>query len=75
MFIFPGMGLGATLCGARRISDEMFYTAAEALAGCVSEEEMSKGQVFPSVSFVFFSYLLFLKKEEEVITKSRTYVS
>lgn len=28
-FIFPGVGLGATVANARRVSDKMFYAAAE----------------------------------------------
>ncbi|KAF0693100.1 Aste57867_15889 [Aphanomyces stellatus] len=49
MFIFPGVGLGAVVCGATRVSDRMLYVAARALATCMSPEEIAKGQVFPSV--------------------------
>ena len=49
-FIFPGVGLGATVIGASRITDRMFYRAAKALAKCVSEEELAQGKVFPPVS-------------------------
>jgi len=35
--IFPGLGLGASVVRARRISDEMIYAAADALAGLVNE--------------------------------------
>jgi len=27
MFIFPGVGLGAVVCGATKVTDEMFFTA------------------------------------------------
>jgi len=50
MFLFPGIGLGATLAKARRVSDEMLLAASEACAGSVSAEEQARGQVFPSVS-------------------------
>ena len=49
-FIFPGVGLGATIIGASRITDRMFYRAAKALARCVSEEDLAQGKVFPPVS-------------------------
>ena len=44
-YIFPGLGLGATLCKAKMMSDEMILVAAETLAECLTEEEASKGQV------------------------------
>lgn len=50
MYIFPGLGLGATLSGAKRVSDKMLYVAAEALANHVTEEELSQGKVFPHIS-------------------------
>ncbi|RHY56568.1 hypothetical protein DYB30_005876 [Aphanomyces astaci] len=49
MFIFPGVGLGAVVCGATRVTDRMLYVAAQALATCMTPEEIAKGQVFPSV--------------------------
>lgn len=47
MYIFPGLGLGATLAGAKRVSDKMLYVAAEALANYVSSEDHKQGKVFP----------------------------
>lgn len=35
--IFPGLGLGVAAVNARRITDEMIYAAADALAGMVNE--------------------------------------
>lgn len=50
MFIFPGIGLGATLCQASRISGEMFYRSAQALADSVTAEELQQGRCYPSVT-------------------------
>ena len=52
MFIFPGLGLASILCQASRVTDRMLYAAAEALADCVTPEERSVGQIFPSVSSI-----------------------
>lgn len=50
MFVFPGIGLGVTLCGAKTVTDRMLYVAAEALANYVTEEELAMGKVFPSIN-------------------------
>jgi malate dehydrogenase (oxaloacetate-decarboxylating)(NADP+) len=50
MYIFPGLGLGATLAGATKVTDRMLYVAAEALATFLSEEDLKKGVVFPSLN-------------------------
>jgi malate dehydrogenase (oxaloacetate-decarboxylating)(NADP+) len=49
MYIFPGLGLGATVCGAKKITNRMLYVAAEALAEFVPEEDVRAGKVFPSL--------------------------
>jgi malate dehydrogenase (oxaloacetate-decarboxylating)(NADP+) len=46
-YIFPGVGLGLLLSGARRVTDEMFLAAARALADCVSAADLEQGRVFP----------------------------
>ena len=48
MFVFPGLGLGATLSGAKTVTDKMLYVAAEALANYVTEDELAEGKVFPN---------------------------
>ena len=50
VYVFPGVGLGATVCGAKRITDRMLYIAAKALAECVPEDVLARGQVFPHIS-------------------------
>eukprot|EP00850_Spirogloea_muscicola_P017378 SM000148S01055 [mRNA] locus=s148:278033:282819:- [translate_table: standard] len=47
MYLFPGIGLGALLSGARTISDEMLHAAAERLAAFMSEEDLRQGIIFP----------------------------
>jgi malate dehydrogenase (oxaloacetate-decarboxylating)(NADP+) len=49
-FIFPGLGLGAVACGARRITDDMFVAAAEALAAQVTDDDLGKGLILPPAS-------------------------
>jgi malate dehydrogenase (oxaloacetate-decarboxylating)(NADP+) len=49
MFIFPGIGLGAVVCGARKVTDGMFYIAAKTLAHMVTEEELAAGTVYPDL--------------------------
>jgi malate dehydrogenase (oxaloacetate-decarboxylating)(NADP+) len=49
MFIFPGVGLGAVACGARKVTDEMFFTAAKTLAHMVTEEELHSGTIYPDL--------------------------
>ncbi|KAI8545541.1 hypothetical protein RHMOL_Rhmol07G0047700 [Rhododendron molle] len=50
MYLFPGIGLGTLLSGSRIISDGMLQAAAERLAEYMTEEEVLKGIIFPSIS-------------------------
>nr|GEU97438.1 NAD-dependent malic enzyme 62 kDa isoform, mitochondrial [Tanacetum cinerariifolium] len=50
MYLFPGIGLGTLLSGARIISDGMLQAAAECLAECMTEDEVVKGIIFPQIS-------------------------
>jgi malate dehydrogenase (decarboxylating) len=52
MYLFPGIGLGALLSGARHISDSMLQAAAECLASYITDEEIKKGILFPSISSI-----------------------
>jgi malate dehydrogenase (oxaloacetate-decarboxylating)(NADP+) len=50
VYIFPGLGLGATLAKATRITDKMLYIAAEALAKFISDEDIAQGKILPPLS-------------------------
>jgi malate dehydrogenase (oxaloacetate-decarboxylating)(NADP+) len=46
-YVFPGIGLGILVSGARLVTDEMFMAAARALAAEVSEVDREKGCILP----------------------------
>jgi malate dehydrogenase (oxaloacetate-decarboxylating)(NADP+) len=46
-YIFPGVGLGLLLSGAKRMTDEMFLAAAKALAEQASDADLKLGRIFP----------------------------
>ncbi|KAK2650372.1 hypothetical protein Ddye_017861 [Dipteronia dyeriana] len=52
MYLFPGIGLGALLSGARSISDGMLQAAAECLGTYITEEEIENGILYPSVDSI-----------------------
>ncbi len=51
-YIFPGVGLGVTVAEARRVSEEMFLVAAEALAGEVTQADIAEGAIYPRLSSI-----------------------
>ena len=48
-FIFPGVGLGALIARAGRITDTMFLNAAKTLAEYVCKKECCTGSLYPSL--------------------------
>lgn len=52
MYLFPGIGLGTLLSGSRIVSDGMLQAAAECLAAYMTEEEVLKGVIYPSISSI-----------------------
>ena len=49
-FVFPGVGLGLTVSGARRVSSGMFLEAAKALASMVTPEDLAEAAVYPQLA-------------------------
>jgi malate dehydrogenase (oxaloacetate-decarboxylating)(NADP+) len=49
-YIFPGVGLGVLVCDAKTVPNEMFFTAAKTLASQVSQDDLDKGRIYPSLS-------------------------
>ncbi len=49
VYVFPGVGLGAMLCGASVVTDAMFAAAARTLAELVSEQDLRAGRLFPPI--------------------------
>ncbi|KAI0471953.1 NADP-dependent malic enzyme [Xylariaceae sp. FL0804] len=52
VYVFPGLGLGAILAKATKVTDEMVYTSAAALAGSLNAEEVHKGLIYPNIERV-----------------------
>lgn len=52
MFVFPGIGLGALVSRARRITVGMFLAAARTLADEVGDERLAVGGLFPDITEV-----------------------
>jgi malic enzyme len=46
-FIFPGVGLGAIVAGARQVGDAQFLVAAHTLADLVSDARLDDGALYP----------------------------
>jgi malate dehydrogenase (oxaloacetate-decarboxylating) len=49
MYVFPGMGLGALVCKATRITDRMFLAASRAISGMVTPEQEARGLLLPEM--------------------------
>jgi malate dehydrogenase (oxaloacetate-decarboxylating)(NADP+) len=46
-YIFPGLGLGAIVAGAKHITDDMFHAAARAAADMTSDDALAQGSILP----------------------------
>ncbi|MCP3995254.1 MAG: NAD-dependent malic enzyme [bacterium] len=50
VYVFPGVGMGAIVTGARKVTDAMFAAAANALAGLVTEADLDSGVLYPPLA-------------------------
>ena len=52
LYMFPGVGLGALVSRAARITDRMFVQAAKALAAMVTNEDLERGRLLPDMEAI-----------------------
>ncbi len=52
LYMFPGVGLGALVSQASKVTDRMFICASKALAMMVSEAELEKGLLLPGMEAI-----------------------
>jgi malate dehydrogenase (oxaloacetate-decarboxylating) len=52
LYMFPGVGLGALVSQACRVTDRMFICASKALAMMVSEAELERGLLLPGMEAI-----------------------
>lgn len=50
MYIFPGLGLAASVAGITKITDKMLYKASVACSETMNEEEKAEGRTFPNLA-------------------------
>ena len=50
VYIFPGVGLGATAVQAKHVTDEMFLKAAKVVSRQVKAEDHDRGCIYPSLT-------------------------
>lgn len=70
VFIFPAMGLALFATQAKRVTDLLFITAAEAVAEQVSQQDFEMGLIYPSVKNILNVSVNVAIKIVEVIFES-----
>jgi len=67
VFIFPALGLAVFATEAKRVTDEMFVIAAEAVAEQVTEEDFAKGLIYPRIDNILeVSYNVAIRIAEKI---------
>ena len=51
-YIFPGVALGVIATETHHIPEDIFLIAAQEMADCVTEEDLKKGSLYPSLDRV-----------------------
>ena len=49
MYVFPGIGLGAIVCKAVSITQDMIYASAESLSTSLNKQEVADGWLYPDI--------------------------
>lgn len=49
MYVFPGLGLAASIAGVTQITDSMLYAASVACSNAMTHEEIKEGRTFPNL--------------------------
>src|SRR5215203_123859 len=67
VYIFPAVGLAIFVTEAARVTNEMFVTAAEAVAEQISEEDFAKGLIYPLIDDILeVSYNVAIRVAEKI---------
>lgn len=67
VYIFPAVGLAIFATEAKRVTDEMFVTAAEAVAEQITEEDFAKGLIYPLIDNILeVSYNVAIRVAEKI---------
>lgn len=73
MYVFPGIGLAASVAGVTKITDKMFYKAAVACMESMTDEERSQGRTFPSLKRIrYVSHAVAVAVIEEAMSAGLT---
>jgi malate dehydrogenase (oxaloacetate-decarboxylating)(NADP+) len=49
MYVFPGIGLGAIVCKAVSVTQDMIYASAESLSTSLNKQEVADGWLYPDI--------------------------
>jgi len=49
MYVFPGIGLAASVAGVKEITDKMLYAASVACVDAMTADEIASGRTFPAI--------------------------
>ena len=52
LYMFPGVGLGALVSQASKVTDRMFICASKTLAAMVRDDELERGLLLPSMEVI-----------------------